>query len=105
MGSIGSNLTPTPEPSEFFDLFKRIAARSDVADVRRPDYDVRHSGVAVQRFSDTVWVMTSAAPEEVSEWFDEEVRPDERWQGWNEGVKFESYSVPPGMHPVACWWD
>jgi hypothetical protein len=102
VGSIGCNLTPTPVPSEFCDLFKRIAARPEVADVR---VQVTMFDDPEWPFSDTVWVITSATPNEVSEWFAEEVRPDECWRGWTDGITFEPYSTPPGMHPVACWWD
>ncbi len=101
-GSIGCNLTPTLEPSEFYELLRRIAARPEVADVRvqitmfdDPDWP----------FSDTVWVITSAAPEQVAAWFDEAVRPDECLSGWTDGMTFEPCPVPPGMKPVACWWD
>lgn len=102
VGSIGCNLTPTPHPAEMHDLLKRIAARPDVADVRvqvtmfdDPDWP----------FSDVVWIINSAAPEEVAQWFNEMLRPDECWLGWTEGMEFEPYQLPPGMHPVACWWD
>jgi hypothetical protein len=60
VGSIGCNLTPLPTPAEFYALLKKIAARSDVADIRvlitmfdDPEWP----------FSDTVYVMTTAAPE------------------------------------------
>lgn len=102
VGSIGCNLASTPEPSEFYDLFKRIAARPEVADVR---VQVTMFDDPAWPFSDTVWVITSASPEEVVQWFDEEMRPDEYGRGWTEGVKFEPCSIPPGMHPVVCFWD
>ncbi len=101
-GSMGCNLTPTPTPSEMYSILQRIAARPDVADVR---VQVTMFDDPEWPFSDTVWVMTSASPEAVSEWFEEDVRPDECWQGWTDGVSFEPYSVPKGKHPVACWWD
>jgi hypothetical protein len=102
IGSIGCNLTPTPEPAKFYDLFKRIAARPDVADVR---VQVTMFDDSDWPFSDTVWVITRAGSEEVAGWFDEAVRPDECWSGWTEGVAFEPCPVPPGMRPIACWWD
>jgi hypothetical protein len=33
-------------------------------------------------FSDTIYVMTSATPEEVASWFDEDLRPDDVWEGF-----------------------
>jgi hypothetical protein len=101
-GSIGCNLTPTPDPSDFYALLRRIAARPDVADVR---VQVTMFDAPEWPFSDTIWVITSRDPEEVAGWFEEAVRPDECWQGWTDGVSFERYQVPPGMRPVACWWD
>jgi hypothetical protein len=103
VGSIGCNLTPTPTPSEFYDFLRQIANRRDVSDIRIqismfddvPDWP----------FSDTVWIITSAEPEDVSGWFNETLRPDECWSGWTDGIIFEPCEVPPGMKPVACWWD
>ena len=103
VGSIGCNLIPTPLPSEFHELLASISRRSNVADVLvqitmfdNPDE---------WPFSDAVWIITSAMPEEVAGWFSEAVRPDECSQGWSEGVTFEPYIIPSGMHPVCCWWD
>src|SRR5437762_2818753 len=73
-GSIGCNLNPTPTPAEFHDLLAGIAARPDVADVR---VQVTYFDDPEWPFSDTVWVITSATPEEVAGWFDESVRPDD----------------------------
>ena len=102
-GSIGCNLNPMPTAAEFYQLLKVIAARPDVGEVRvqitmfdNPDE---------WPFSDTVWVITSASPEEVASWFDEAVRPDECSAGWPEGAALEPCKVPPGMNPVMCWWD
>lgn len=103
VGSIGCNLTPTPEPAEFYRLFKQIAVRDDVADVRVQV--TMFDNPEEWPFSDTVWVITSAGPEEVANWFSEQVRPDDCWQGWTEGVNFETCPVPAGMSPIACWWD
>jgi hypothetical protein len=102
VGSIGCNLPSIPTPSELYELFKYIAARPEVADVR---VQVTMFDVPEWPFSDTIWVITSASPEEVVDWFDEEIRPDDCSRGWTEGVAFEPYALPPGMHPVACWWD
>lgn len=102
-GSIGCNLTPMPEPDEFYALLAQIARRPDVADIRVQVtmFDIPEDWP----FSDTVWIITTARPEEVSSWFDEEVRPDECRRGWTEGVTFEECPVSPGMSPIACWWD
>jgi hypothetical protein len=101
-GSIGCNLTPMPEPSEFYALLKGIAARPEVADVR---VQITMFDAPEWPFSDTVWVITSATPDTVRAWFPEEFRPDDCWRGWTEGIKLEPYTVSPGTYPVACWWD
>ena len=102
VGSIGCNLNPTPDPEAFHSLLRRIAARPDVADVR---VQVTMFDDPAWPFSDTIWLITRASPEEVANWFDEAVRPDACWRGWTEGVAFESCPTPPGMNPIACWWD
>src|SRR5713226_1137979 len=61
VGSIGCKLTPTPEPSEFYALFQRIAARPEVADVL---VQVTMFDAPEWPFSDTVWIISSASPEE-----------------------------------------
>jgi hypothetical protein len=101
-GSIGCNLDPPPGPAVFYSLLKRIAARPDVADVR---VQVTDFDSGEWPFSDTVWVITSAEPEEVARWFPEELRPDDCRRGWTEEVPLEPCPVPPAMHPVAAWWD
>ena len=101
-GSIGCNLTPTPTPREMYEILKRIAARPDVCDVR---VEVTMFDVPEWPFSDTVWVITSAAPEAVAEWFEETVRPDGCYAGWHARASVEPCNVPAGMHPVSCWWD
>ncbi len=102
VGSIGCNLEIPPEPAEFYTLLLRIRKMKNVADVRvqvtafdDPDWP----------FSDTVWIITSEAPEEVSTWFPEHLQPDECWWGWTDGQSYEEIEVPPDMEPVACWWD
>lgn len=102
-GSIGCNLSPPPGPAKFYQVLKEIAARSDVADVRVQI--TMFDDPTMWPFSDTVWIVTSAAPQKVREWFDPKLRPDNCSAGWTKGVSFEAVSVPEGMQAVACWWD
>jgi hypothetical protein len=102
-GSICCNLTPTPDLSEVYAVLKQIRSRGEVADVRvqitmfeDPDD---------WPFSDTVWVITTAAPETVRAWFPEAIAPDQCSAGWTEGERFEPVAVPQGYRPVSCWWD
>jgi hypothetical protein len=62
-GSIGCNLNPPPTAAEFYELLKGIAARPGVADVR---VQVTMFDAPEWPFSDTVWVITSASPQEVA---------------------------------------
>ena len=70
---------------------RRIAARPDVADVRA---QVTVFDDPEWPFSDTVWVITSAQPQEVAGWFAAAIRPDECSSGWG---LFRGYS---DGHPV-----
>jgi hypothetical protein len=101
-GSIGCNLSPVPEPSRFYELFKTIAARAEVKDIRveitafdDPDWP----------FSDTIFIMTTASPAEVGLWFEEDLRPDEISEGFRGRVTYEPYEIPAGTGAVLCWWD
>jgi hypothetical protein len=101
IGSIGCNLTPTPTPDEFATLLRSIATRSDVFDVR---VQVTMFDTPEWPFSDTVYIMTSASPDDVLAWFPERLRPDETWLGFTD-QPFEPYVVPAGARPVGVWWD
>lgn len=101
VGSIGCNLDCTPAPGRFYELFREMARRPEVKDIR---VQITAFDDPEWPFSDTVYVMTSAAPEEVGSWFPSELRPDETWEGFVDQA-FEPYEVPAGCKPVACWWD
>ena len=101
VGSIGCNLEGAPAPDEFYALFRAIAERPDVNDVR---VQITAFDVPEWPFSDTVYIMTSATPEEVATWFPEHLKPDETWSGFVD-QPYEPYQVPDGMQPIACWWD
>jgi len=102
-GSIGCNLQPLPGPAKFNEVLKKIATRSDVADVRVQI--TMFDDPEMWPFSDTVWIITSAAPQTVAEWFEAALRPDNCSAGWTDAVSFETVPVPDGMQAVACWWD
>lgn len=102
IGSIGCNLPGAPTPREMYDVLQRIADRSDVADVR---VQITQFDVPEWPFSDTVFIFTTATPDEVLAWFPEELAPDETWDGFHPSVQYEPYSIPEGTRPIACWWD
>ena len=91
-----------PEPHEVYEALKGIRSRSDVADVR---VEVAMFDGPEWPFAETVWVITSAGPEKVKSWLTPELTPDDVWAGWANDRSFEPVSVPPGMRPVACWYD
>jgi hypothetical protein len=101
LGSIGCNLVPTPSPEQFYTVLRGIADRPDVHDIR---VQITAFDVPEWPFSDTIFIMTSAPPEEVATWFPEELKPDETWSGFT-NQSYEPYTVPSGSQPVACWWD
>ena len=101
-GSIGCNLASAPPPSVMRALCERIAARDEVKDLRvlvsqfdDPDWP----------FSDAIYVMTAAAPEEVRRWFPDELAPDEVFVRPFNDQAFEPCDVPEGTRPIGCWWD
>ena len=102
VGSIGCNLPSAPAPGDIYRALKRIAERTEVADVR---VQVTQFDDPDWPFSDTVFVFTGATPEEVLTWFPEELRPDESWQGFNPSIRHEPCATPDGSFPIACWWD
>jgi hypothetical protein len=101
-GTIGCNLDPPPSPAQFHSMLKAIVARPQVSDVR---IVVTQFDDPAWPFSDTVWVITSATPDEVSAWFDKAVRPTECWEGWYPDHPAEPVNVPAGMRIVTCQWD
>jgi hypothetical protein len=100
-GSIGCNLLPVPAPKAFYDLFRAMALRGHVSDIR---VQITQFDAPEWPFTDTVYVMTTATEEEVMSWFPKSMKPDETWRGFVEQA-YESYVVPSGMHPIGCWWD
>jgi hypothetical protein len=101
VGSIGCNLSPTPTPAQFYEFLRAIAQRPEVKDIR---VQITAFDAPEWPFSDTVYIMTSAAPDEVASWFPDELKPDETWAGFMD-QSYEPYSVPAGAEPIACWWD
>jgi len=100
-GCIGCNLEGQPSPARFYALFKTIAARPEVKDIR---VQVSMFDDPVWPFSDMVFIMTSASPSEVETWFPESLRPDEVSAGFRD-LRYEPYEIPAGTQPIGCWWD
>ncbi|HND65988.1 MAG TPA: hypothetical protein PL112_04305 [Candidatus Obscuribacter sp.] len=107
VGNILVNLDPAPEPREVYATYKAIRNRPDVADVRVEitQVDVYDDGTKDWPFSDSLWVVTSASPDQVMSWFNSNMAPDEVHQGWSSDRTLEPVEVPEGMHPILCWYD
>jgi hypothetical protein len=103
-GSIGYNFYPEqPAPSEFYDLFKRIRERPNVADVL---VEVTQQEMPNDWPStDTVWILTAASLKEVASWLGERFQADELWDGWTDHLVREPVDVPRNCRPVGVWWD
>jgi hypothetical protein len=103
-GSIGYNLADPPTPKELYDLLKGIRDRPDVKDVRIAVMDLED----LERWpsTDTIWIITSATPDQVKTWFPNRLVPDEVWDGFDKSAAtFETYNVPQGMRAVGAWYD
>ena len=103
-GSIGYNFYPDqPAPSEFYEVFKQIRERPDVADVlvEVSQQEMRDEWPS----TDTVWILTSASLQEVALWLGERFQADELWDGWTDHLVREPVDVPLSYRPVGVWWD
>jgi hypothetical protein len=102
--SIGYNLPDPPEPREFYKLLVQIRKRPDVGDVRIEVKDLEDPDGWPS--TDTIWVITSALPQEVRSWFPERLAPDEVVDGFaGSASSLETYSIPKGMRAVGIWYD
>ncbi|MGC8642610.1 MAG: hypothetical protein ACP5XB_22360 [Isosphaeraceae bacterium] len=55
-------------------------------------------------FSDTVWVITSLAKQDIQQYLGKRLRGDAVRVGWPE-YPIEIVEVPIGMKPLGVWWD
>lgn len=103
-GSIGYNLPDPPRPKEFYELLKGIRQKPEVSDVRIEVKDLEDPDGWPA--TDTIWIITSAAPSQVRSWFPERLAPDDFYDGFNSDVRpLEPYKIPPGMRAVGAWYD
>ena len=104
-GSIGCNLPEHPGPQFFFEKLREIRARADVQDVLVEIQEVEEDDESMWPFSDRVYILSSAAREEVADWV-ASLMPDEIEEG-------AAYGEPPasaphlqaGMKVYGVWWD
>jgi hypothetical protein len=102
-GSIGCNLgKDQPALSVFYDTLRAIRAMREVQDVlvRICEYDAPDAWP----YSDTVYILTSAALEDVQQWL-APLKPDEVYAGWMYGAPPKAPQLGAGMTPYSVWWD
>ena len=102
-GSIGYNFYPQPAPSEFYAAFLKIRSRPDVADVRVQVNDQIESEDWPS--TDTIWIITSAIPDEVQSWLEDRFKADDVIVGFPGFLALEPYIVPEGMQAIGIWYD
>lgn len=104
-GSIGCNLPAHPGPQFFFERLKEVRARRDVQDVLVEVQEVEEGDESMWPFSDRVYVLSSAAREDVAEWV-AALMPDEVEEGFGYGERPASApELRPGMRVYGVWWD
>ena len=104
-GSIGCNLSEHPGPQFFFERLKEIRARGDVQDVLVEVQEVEEDDESMWPFSDRVYVLSSAAREEVAEWV-AALTPDEVEEGFAYGAPHASApELRAGVKAYGVWWD
>lgn len=103
-GSIGYNLSLENVPVTFYKLFRAIRERPDVETVLVEVKD--HENPDEWPSTDTVWVITSATPDDVETWLSKDWAQDEILEGFDlsEGP-MEPYEIPQGMRAIGLWWD
>ena len=102
-GSIGYNFDPQPAPSEFYAAFLEIRSRPDVADVRVQVNDQIEPEDWPS--TDTIWIITSATPDEVQSWLEDRFKADDVIVGFPDFLALEPYIVPEGMQAIGIWYD
>ena len=103
-GSIGYNFYPDqPSPSEFYEVFRSIASKPEVFDVRVEVQDQIDSEDWPS--TDTIWIITSVGSEEIDPWLGERFRGDDYIVGFPDSYPIEDYEIPDGMKAIGVWWD
>jgi hypothetical protein len=98
-GSIGCNLPDHPGIDRFYAVLRHIRERADVYGVWVGITEVM--GPDEWPFSDHVYVVTTASPDDVTQWA-AELDPDPPVDWWND---FPPIPVPPGAQIVTLFWD
>lgn len=104
--SIAANLVGHPGVARFAAVTRALAERPDVQAVLVGITDLMADDAGSWPYSDTLYVLTRAAPTEVAEWM-EEFTPDEVDPDFGSDAEAPPGAPPlaPGMRAVRVWWD
>lgn len=102
LGSIGPSLPGDVMPSEFFSAFSHVRARPDVADVYVEILE--HDDPQRWPYCDTIWVVTSATPQDVRLWLPARLPPTGIMYGFS-CSRPEASKIPRGMRALGLYYD
>jgi hypothetical protein len=105
--SIAANLPEHPGALAFRDLVARVEREPGVAGVLVAITDPMDGDEGSWPYTDTLYILTSATPAAVREWF-AAVSPDEVEPGWGTASGDPPAGAPrlaAGIRPVRVWWD
>lgn len=103
-GSIGCNLLENehPGPDGFYAVLKAIRDRPAVQDILVEVYEVEDNQWP---FSERVYILTSAAQSDVSQWL-ASLHPDDVNEGFEWSRPASTFpSLAPGIKVYTAWWD
>ncbi|MCA9673400.1 MAG: hypothetical protein KC464_00060 [Myxococcales bacterium] len=103
LASIGCNLAEHPGTDGFYRVLRDVRARPNVQDVLVEIYEVME-GEDEWPFSERVYVLTSAEPDEVRGWL-AALDPSEIEEGWASGASPAQPLLQPRMRVLGVWWD
>jgi hypothetical protein len=103
VASMGCNLSPHPGIATFYAVLRSIRDRDDVQDVLVGIAE--DMGDTEWPFSDSVYVLTRAQPDEVERWA-AQLEPDPNAsEGYHPGAPTNAPALLPDHRVVTLWWD
>jgi hypothetical protein len=103
-GSIGCNLNPMLGPEFFFEKLKLIRLQPNVQDVLVQVIEVEQEDPTMWPFSDRVYVLTDAAPDDVADWA-APLQPDAVEEGFSNGKHDCAPELMSAFRCYSLWWD
>jgi hypothetical protein len=103
IGSIGCNLLNHPGVPRFYEIFRNIKARADVADVLVGIYEIEEYEEPLWPFSESVFIITKKPEREIWTWV-EELQVDDVFPIKKRMLK-PVPKIPFGYKLQQLWWD